>query len=169
MTFAVANTTDKLPSAVAQVVRDIWVTSNIMNLLVNKVTLSSILVKNGPNDLGPAAELATAMPGAGISEGTTPNVAILIRKNTVVGGHTGSGRMFLPGWGEGNIDSAGLVEAGTRASLQTSLNTLHGQLTSQQHPMMLLHTKEDHPLGPLVVTSLLVQPTVATQRRRLRG
>lgn len=169
VTFAVANTNDKSPLAVAQVVKDAWGTCGIMNMLVNSVTFSSILVKNGPNDLGPAAELAVTFPGAGISEGITPNVAVLVRKNTAVGGHTGSGRMFIPGWGEANVDAAGKIASAALGSMQTACNALHDQLVTQQHPMFLLHTREDHPIGPLGVTSLSVQSLVATQRRRLRG
>jgi hypothetical protein len=142
--------------------------STVLDFFTNAMTLASVLVKLGPNDFGPSIEVAASLAGLASSPATTPNTALLVRKNTVAGGHSGSGRMFWPGWVEPNVDGAGQISSGPLAAVQTCFDSLLSKLIAAEVPMMLLHTRENHPLGPLGVTSLRVQGTAATQRRRLR-
>ena len=161
------NETDALET-IASKIRNAIQQSGVMAIFTSQVQITSILVKLGPNDFGPAIEVAGDLAGGASSQPTTPNVALLVRKNTAVGGHTGSGRMYWPGWVEPNVSPAGEIESGALTSVQGLMATLHTNLATAQVPMFLLHTNPAHPLGPLAVTSLRAQGTAATQRRRLR-
>lgn len=161
------NETDSIET-IATKIRNAWSQAAVMAILTSQVRVDSILVKLGPNEFGPAIEIPGDMAGGASGEPTVPNTALLVRKNTVQGGRTGSGRMFIPGWVEANVTGSGAVDQAALGSVQTRLDDLHEALADSQVPMFLLHTSEAHPIGPLGVTSLKAQGTVATQRRRLR-
>lgn len=107
----------------------------------------------------------------GLSSGSTPpaNVAILVRKNTIRGGRRGRGRMYLP-WSVAttSVDEAGGVLTAAVSALQSKMNSFFSALNANQVPMVLLHNEGvSTPGAPNVVTSLVVDSRVATQRRRL--
>lgn len=106
------------------------------------------------------------------------NSAVLIKKNTGLGGRRNRGRMFVPGLaGEASVSNLGVVVESTRLIWQgvadaflAALEATNGGIVPSQ-PMQVLHTPD--PItgvapAPTPVSSLTVASTIATQRRRLR-
>ena len=167
-TFGVSNDADRPPSDIAQQALNAWDDCGVMDNLSVQVAVTSCLVKNGPNVIGPAAEVSATVPGTSGSEPLPPNVSLLVAKNTIAGGRMGKGRLFVPGLPEGSTPGGGLVAATPLAELQGKMNALLTNLRDADIPMVLLHSKEGVIDLPLLVTSLTVQSRMATQRRRLR-
>jgi hypothetical protein len=104
-----------------------------------------------------------------------PNCAVLVKKATAQGGRRHKGRMYLPPclWGEGEVTAAGFtVITSSYTDVQTRLTWWLGELESSGFPMYVLHSPPETAPSiappPTKVTSLLLQPLIATQRRRLR-
>lgn len=121
-----------------------------------------------------------ALSGAGGSsdQPAPQNCAILIHKRTSHAGRRGRGRLYLPGPLEASVDQAGVIQPSPYlASLQTMANTWNSDIdgvADLDGHMWLLHSTTpaipvptDLPV-PYEVTSLIVDPIIATQRRRLR-
>jgi hypothetical protein len=99
------------------------------------------------------------------------NCALLVRKNTGVGGRRNQGRFFIPGMvSEGACNNVGQIEAGSLVAYQTAINSFLTTLNdeSEGREMVILHNDPPTGLGPTAVTSLTVSNTISTQRRRLR-
>lgn len=96
-----------------------------------------------------------------------PNTALLVRKNTAGGGRRNRGRMFMPpAWiGEEDIGPLGNIDASDLSDFQTLMGGFMTDIGAAGLVPVLLHSDGG---TPTVVTSLAVQSTVATQRRRLR-
>lgn len=93
------------------------------------------------------------------------NCAFLIKKITELGGRRGRGRMYLPPFviDEADVDQNGMLSGATQASLQA--------LVDDAFPLeglRLFHDDTPSPIDPTVITALLVDRQIATQRRRLR-
>jgi hypothetical protein len=74
--------------------------------------------------------------------------------------------MFLPIVGEANTDSGGMLSTASRNAWQTAVTGWLNDLALRNVPMVLLHNQVE--IVPTPVTALVVDPRVATQRRRLR-
>lgn len=167
-TWGIANDDDLPPSDIAQKALTAWDDCGVMDNMSVQVSVTSCLVKNGPNQIGPAAEVAATVAGTSGSEPLPPNVSLLVSKNTAAGGRMGKGRLFLPGLPEGSTPGGGVVAPTPLAEVQGKMNALLGHLRDSNIPMVLLHSKVGIIELPLEVTSLTVQSRMATQRRRLR-
>lgn len=150
------------------------------------VAMTSVDVKLGPNDTGPIATFAGApVSGATGPTSLSPGSAILIEKQSDLGGRRGRGRMYWPGVFEGWVDDAGRYVTGVQAQIQGFANDLLADLNGVLQPMYLLHSpaytweiqggQPRRVYGslasagmPTEVTALAVDPVIATQRRRLR-
>lgn len=139
--------------------------ATILTQLTDDITLTSCLVKFGPNTTGPSAEFAAAAIGGIGGAGSPSNAAYLVRKNTSLGGRQGRGRMYLPGVAESTTGSDGAIDPGTRDIIQDEVTTFGNLLVLASIPMVLLHTDAT---APTPVTTLVLQGRIATQRRRLR-
>ena len=156
------------PLTVGGIIRDAWDDELIDNLLSDQIELVSILVKFGPNDTGPAQELAVSLPGLDSGTPVPPNVSVLVHKHTAFGGRQGRGRMYIPGIPEGQVDGAGTITSATPAVWTTRFNNFLGVLEAADYPMVLLHAGSGAVTTPYPVIGLTCSSTVATQRRRLR-
>lgn len=120
-----------------------------------------------------APDLVGALPSTqngGASASTLPaNCAVLIHKRTARGGRRGRGRFYLPWVGSETLwDEAGKLAGASVTTLQTAANNFRSALVSGGVPMVLLHDQGLTPEGPPNdVTSLIVDPLIGTQRRRL--
>lgn len=108
------------------------------------------------------------LPGTGSGTSLPPQCAYLVKKATNFGGRSGRGRMFLPGPNEGNISPAGVLDPAQITQVQGDVNDWLTALSTLDMPMLLLHAEESVVNTPFLVTSLVVDSKVATQRRRLR-
>jgi hypothetical protein len=96
------------------------------------------------------------------------NSAVLIRKNTASGGRKNRGRMFVPPIRpiESGVDALGNIDSDQVTAIQSRWDLFFSGLADDgPGPMVVLHSSAG---TPTVVTSLAVQGTLATQRRRMR-
>lgn len=154
------------PEDVADNVETAYLDGDLRTVQTTFITLTSINVKFGPNDTGPSFELPVSHQGTLTNEGVTPNTALLIKKTTAVGGRRGRGRMYWPGIEEGVIDAYGNIDPGAQSTFQDKFTSFKESLSTNDVPMVVLHGQSG--FTPHLVSSLIVQPVAATQRRRLR-
>lgn len=152
------------PTEVANLAIDAW-TDNIAALVVNDLTLSSVLVKFGPNADGPAVEVGSGQTGAAGGAGMTPQNALLVNKLTNFGGRKGRGRLFLPGITEGTADESGVIAGGTVAIYQAGFDGFLADMISGGVQPKLLHNDATTPYD---ITSFAVQSLMATIKARIR-
>lgn len=115
--------------------------------------------------------------GSSSSDKLPQNCAALLRKGTGRGGRSGRGRMFLPGiLQESKVSQTGIIANDHLTAIQEGADEFFTQLESGVPgvgsgplPMVLFHN-EGAPGGddPTDVSSLIVDPKISTQRRRLR-
>jgi hypothetical protein len=132
------------------------------------ITLASVLVKFGPNTTGQSAELAVGSIGGDGGVADPPNIALLVRKVTGVGGRSGRGRMFVPGWAGTAFDSSGDFNPARIGPLNLKFEALRAGLVALGLVPVLLHSAGSPIAAPMPITALQVAPRGATQRRRLR-
>jgi len=112
-------------------------------------------------------EAGTAVGGTGTA-GTLPNnCAVLVRKFTSTGGRRGRGRIYLPPAYllETTVNQVGTIDPAEVSSIQLLVDDLLFQLSQQDFLPRLFH--EDGGV-PATITQMLVQPKLATQRKRMR-
>jgi hypothetical protein len=104
--------------------------------------------------------------GTGAGQSPPSNCALLVKKRTALGGRSGRGRMFVPvtSVGEGGISPTGQIESSIVAALQGAWTAMFGEMS-----FFLFHDAASPVLSPTAITSLLVDPKLATQRRRMRS
>jgi hypothetical protein len=158
------------PVSVANIVKTDLTTSGMHNLWAGSVSPSKVLVKFGPNDTGGTGEAAYTEAGGETGATGAASTSILVRKNTLFGGRTGRGRMYIPGQSEGAIDSGGFIQAATLADAQGRVNTFLGDMDAHLGGMFLLHNEggAGAAMPPRHITSLTVESICANQRRRQR-
>lgn len=107
----------------------------------------------------------------GTGAGTTlpPNCAVLIRKNTAIGGRHGRGRMYWPPLFrvEGDVSANGVLTSPTNISTVFNL----WRIEMEEEPIVgqfyLFHGLGSG-VVPTPISSFDCDPLIATQRRRLR-
>lgn len=112
-------------------------------------------------------ETTLRVTGTGTGSPLTPNTSVLVKKLTARGGRKGRGRMFVPGMcvSEIDVDENGIISTPDLADIQLQWSDFLADLQTSVCLPYLLHS--DSTL-PDEITSLVVEPLVATQRRRLR-
>ena len=128
--------------------------------------LRNIRCKMGPNDTGQAMDRPMNIAGNDPGPAAPPNLAILVKKQSVMGGHRGVGRFYLPGCAENKVDENGVLEATLVTDIQTRCDAFLHALEISAIPMMLFHNRPTD--TPSKVTNLVVDGRAATQRRRMR-
>lgn len=106
-----------------------------------------------------------------VTDNSPPNnLALLVTKNTGLGGRRNRGRMFVPPIyiNEGAIDSVGIISGSTLSSNQTFWGGVITAMGAIDVSMVIFHQGAGAP-APTGVTSLTVQALAATQRRRMRS
>lgn len=95
-----------------------------------------------------------------------PNLAILVRKRTTLGGRRNRGRFYLPFMAsEDDVAEGGFLLATPLADTQAACDDFMTELNTRDCPMFLLHADGG---SPTPVVQLEVQRQCATQRRRMR-
>lgn len=153
---------------IEDVVFDSWVTAGISANLVNTVSLTSILVKAGPNATGAFIEVPHALPGGVASPCVPANSSALVTKVTPFGGRAGRGRFYLPGIQENGVAEDGRMDGTLTANIQADMTTFLEALDTADCAMVVLHGAGSPITTPTSVNALVVQRLLATQRRRLR-
>jgi len=141
---------------------------NIMPNLTNDVTLSSVLIKQGPDATGPSVAVSASRPGTIVADSNAPSTSYLVHKNTPAGGHAGKGRVFLPGTRDSVVDDSGVLGSGTITSFNANLLIFFTRAVTNFYIPVLEHKDTALFPTPTTMLSMTVDATVATQRRRLR-
>lgn len=100
--------------------------------------------------------------------GVPPNCAMLVNKQTALGGRKNRGRIFFPPitFLASSVDDAGFVATAQVSNFQTKLNLWHTEMTNLNLVPVLLHSSPAD--EPTPISSFLLQTQLATQRRRMR-
>jgi hypothetical protein len=142
--------------------------NSIMDSSVTTTGIRVSLGTDGAEDLVYMAEYTT-IGGNSLSNALPPNCAVLARKTTARGGRRGRGRMYIP-WcvAETGVDEAGQIAGANRTPINTALAAFLTALGVNTVPMVLLHNPGlTAPGAPNTVLTLVADPLIATQRRRL--
>lgn len=112
-------------------------------------------------------EVGTAVGGSGAA-GTLPNnCAVLARKFTASGGRRNRGRFYLPPayFLDTEVNQVGTLDPAVVTEYQGYVDSLLAQMVIQDLGPRLLHSDGG---GATPITSIVVQPKLATQRKRMR-
>lgn len=108
-----------------------------------------------------------------------PQVCALVKKTTSIGGKANRGRTYFPWFvDQSHIAENGIIDSAEVAGLQTHITNFLGDITATGTPMCIANKVFNVPLAPHYVTEINIgplvtaytlEPTVATQRRRVRS
>lgn len=143
------------------------------------VTILPPSIKLGDGSTTPyeAVSTNTVINGGDAALKMPPNVALLIRKNSGLGGRKNHGRTYVPFiLQQAGVNENGTLAAGIVSGFDAINATFLGDLTTAGIPMVISHKVFNVPLAPHYVTHVATGPLVttyktealiATQRRRL--
>jgi hypothetical protein len=152
----------------------------------NALTYLGTTARGGQSvDTSFATDTPRNVAGGNVQAMLTRNTACLVRKTSIRGGRRGRGRMFVPAiLPEVEVDQSGMLIPALVTSLQNRATTLFTQLNAIGQGPVILHQDQQvvgyssstgkpvygpvNPGPPDQVTSLIVDPKAATQRRRMR-
>lgn len=158
------------PSSVVQACTDALSAYNTSALkaMMNTVgTLDTIDIKFGPNATGPSYSKAAGVIGTRTGSAATPQVAALVQKHTLLGGHKGKGRCYWAPISEGDVDDYGTYASSARTALDAAWASFRTALIGFDLIPVLLHS--DPADTPDQITAFTSDSVCATQRRRLRS
>lgn len=143
-----------------------------MSTQYSMVSTEAILQDEAP-PAAPAIGVAAVTIAGGDPGSVIPqNSAYLLHKRTGRAGRTGRGRLYLPGITQDRVNDVGALTTSTVSGLTTAGADFLSNLfdTASVLGMVLFHdsTGSAAAVAPTPVTSLVCDPTISTQRRRLR-
>lgn len=152
-----------------------WV-NNILPGQSSSLTLVQVDLLVGQDGGDPLITTSVQGVAGGTSSNMLPqNCAVLVQKRTGLAGRSNRGRFYIPLLArEAQVDQYGTIDSAERSDYQNSVNGFLGDLQSPELefpalPPVILHNSRgaDTP-DPTLITSMIVDPVIATQRRRLR-
>lgn len=155
------------PSEAAELAYEAWA-NNVLAVQVTTITLALCRIKFGPTETGPSGESAGSQTGNISNPGVSAAVSLLVAKTTSFGGRAGRGRLFMPGMAEVDNATNGIVDSAYLEAAQTAFDGLVTDLNAADLQPVLLHSATSPLSTPTIIDALVVQGTVATQRRRQR-
>lgn len=153
------------PDALASYVHTALGTT-ILPILSSEVSLVATDVVVGQDGDPLVGRVVETWVGGGSASVASPQVAALVSKRTGLGGRRNRGRLYLPGVVETSVDGGGYLTGTFATDLATAVGNWLDETVDVEMPMVLLHGSA--PSDPTPITSLVLSPKVATQRRRLR-
>lgn len=154
--------------ALTNAVDTAYASSGIPALHDNDIAMKLIHTKEGPNNTGAAYDKAVNYPGSAGSGGVSPATCYLVHKHTALGGHAGSGRLYMPGVIKSAMDDDGVIHSGTVTSVSAAWNTFKASLAAANLPPVLLHGASSPISIPTPIAAFACDGKAATQRRRMR-
>lgn len=114
-----------------------------------------------------AQKLLTSI-GTSAVELMPSNCAVLVNKNTALGGRRNRGRCFAPPYypPEASVDMVGTLVGAAVTNLQGRWDQFFNALSTAFYAPVLFHSSA--PFTPSPMSGFSVQTVIATQRRRLR-
>lgn len=150
----------------------------MQGILNDHSTFTNLTTKVGSDGEGPLIESTGLVAGLRNVASSAPNVSILVRKSTGLGGRYNRGRNYWPSFDRTFVLSNGTVSPGEVTLLQAGfdamLEVLGGAVGTPPvnlTNMSLIHSPRaaEATPTPTPITALIVENLVATQRRRLRN
>lgn len=148
----------------------------VMDTMANNYTLDGCHFRDRNTASGVVGDLSpdTGKNLTGQTSGlyTPPNVAILVKKQSILNAGQRPGRLFIPGIPEGSVNEDGVIDTAYITGNQPSFNAfLSGLSGAGSNQLVVVHfSGPDDASGSVTeVTALPIQSVVATQRRRLRS
>ena len=132
---------------------------------VGALRWANLVLKVGPESTGETLTTPIATNGGTVADGAPPNVAYLLHWPAVGLSQRFAGRQYIPGVNEGTINDGGAIANGTFVAIQNRLDAFATGLLGLGVQPVAFSTRFSDPT-PLL--SPLIDPLVATQRRRLR-
>lgn len=164
-TLGFDNNAGDTAAEIATFIQTSLASADYLDLLSSSVTVSAVRVKLGPDSTGPSAESPPVGDGTIGGNAAPPNLAVLVHKNTSLGGRHGRGRIFQPGLAEASLDANGLLTSAYRGTCETFWGGFGAGLILASLPPHLLHADA---VSPTAIDTMTVDIQLATQRRRLR-
>jgi hypothetical protein len=165
VTFGVSNVAAlATPTDIAEAVWPAWF-DNMKSRIDSDVLMGPLHVQQGTASGINSGDGTSSGAGTAGSSAPTPQVAVLVKKQTGVGGRANRGRFYLP-WAvdESGLDQAGNIDPTVVTAVNTACAGLLADLATAQVPMYILHNG----VGiPTQVLSMSCESVVATQRRRV--
>ncbi len=165
MTFGISQISSNDAAATAQDIHS-YFSDDVMPDVSDTVALERVVVKFGPLPDGFVGEYTDTTTGGATGDACTPQVCVLIKKASLVGGRRNHGRFYQPGVIEGAVNEAGQLDSGNVTTYQANYDSFFSDLVNNDYPMQIFHN--DEAVVPTGVERLQVETIVATQRRRLR-
>jgi hypothetical protein len=141
--------------------------SNQLNHFLTTVRMGTVANVAGATGVAPANNF-----GSEVGNLVPQNSAFLVKKVTNGAGKRNQGRMYFPGVPEAAVSNIGVLpDSGVRTNLRNAivawLLSIQGGVDADN--MVVLHSEGlSATPPPTVVTSLILDDVIATQRRRLR-
>jgi len=135
--------------------------------MLNEWTFEGVVVTQTIDGLPVIGALLDPIHGTAAADPPPSNVALLIKKQTALGGRKNRGRMYVPpaGVSQSALDASGNFKSGEQAGQQTKYDGAFGALETGDYVMFLFHSDST---APTPITGFSVESQVATQRRRMR-
>lgn len=111
---------------------------------------------------------SAAVAGTGGASPLPPNCALLVRKQTGLGGRRNRGRFFVPGIANTGVSNAGVIAPATLTNYQNAALTWYTAVKGLAEVEELCVLHDSAPFTPTTIVTLEAQGRLATQRRRLR-
>lgn len=156
------------PTDLAEALRGDWTTADMGDMYTNTVAMTQVLVKYGPNSIGPSGVAAATATGVQNAPQAPPNCCVLFRKSTAFGGRAGRGRIYLPAPPDAAIESNGAIGSSYLAAFGNRFNEFFLENVSHNVTPVLLHGAGSPLVTPTPIVSTTMDALSATQRRRLR-
>lgn len=165
------------PEDVANRVAAAFTLSTLQARMDNSITLTTIAVTMGVPAGDPLIfEKAFNLQGGTAFETPPLNTALLVRKNSLLGGRANRGRFYWPGMlAEADVNEVGIITAASVNAMQVDFDAFKLALENAADPdealvsMTILHDVTSPTTTPTEVSSLTVDGLASTQRRRMRG
>lgn len=132
-------------------------------------TSASFLDLSSPSGAsGPVTGITLPVVGGGSGTACPPNTSILLRMETIGSRSQRSGRMFLPGVDEDQVDAGGLLTSDYVDDITAALDDFQAGLLGFDVIPVVNSKASETTYEAVVITGMSVAGMVATQRRRLR-
>lgn len=156
----------------------------VLGMLCSDYTILRVEGRTDPEGSNLVAEVPLGVVGLGGPETLPSNCALLIRKVTGLGGRRNRGRVFLPGCiGESQVSNTGLINPADAVAALEAWEVTTDAYTALGNDLYLFHNDEvrnpafpppstvlmaNPDPDPTLITSWVLDPVIATQRRRMR-
>jgi hypothetical protein len=158
--------------AIAQAVIDSYCTELCLHL-TDTVTVTRATYVDLSSEAGETGEVLPTTPADAVGKvhvaPLSPQCTYLIKLLTTGGRSARSGRSFLPGVRSDEVNPRGDLTSSWTGTMTTAFEAFRAGIASGSGAVLgVIHRPSDGPASITEVTSTLCEPTIATQRRRLR-